>query len=78
MSASPLVPVRLASIGFIANEEGRMDEIARLTAKLLQEREARRTAERSARAYQQQAKRLKEKLAALAHHKPDHEGAPAE
>jgi hypothetical protein len=47
-----------------------MDDIQRLTAKLLQEREMRRVAERSAR-YQQQAKRLKAKLAALAHHKPD-------
>jgi hypothetical protein len=43
----------------------------RLLQWLQQETEARIIAERRARAFEQQAKKLREKLAALAHLKPD-------
>jgi hypothetical protein len=49
-----------------------------LTQRLLIEREARKTAERRSRVYESQVKKLRAKLAALAHLKPDHDGAAAE
>jgi hypothetical protein len=54
-----------------------MDEIARLTAQLLQEREMRRVAERRARAFSQVNAKLREKLKQLARHNVCHPPAEA-
>ena len=48
-----------------------MDELQRLTAQLLQEREMRKEAERRSRAYSAANAKLKAKLAALARLKAD-------